>query len=129
MQILGVSLVTGENNCAVENNCFSNYNSGATYSANEDCEFLVVGISGQLVFKHFGVGTGDHLNIGGEEYSGSTNPSPPLTVSAADEMSWHSNSDSQLRIGFEICILYNCPTTCSPGSGCLLATTTLTSTL
>jgi len=115
-------LVAGEGRCAVEGNCFMNYEEGSNYGNGEDCTFRLDGISGPLVFEQFdieicgGSRCGcDFLTIAGTKYCGSTAPTG-LSGGEGSDISWQTDGNTN-RAGFKVCVAY-CPSNCAAGSGC-----------
>jgi len=112
----GMGMTVSEGNCAVDGDCFSNLN----YGPNEDCTWVVEGISGTLEFSQFDVELTsscdwDYLLISGTKYCGTTAPTN-LVVTAGDEIKWHSNLFGQ-QTGFNVCVTFSCTATCGAGSG------------
>jgi len=121
---------SGGNRCAVEGNCFSNYEEGSTYGNYEECTFRIDGIEGPLVFEQFDIygyqgrcqDYGDFLTIAGTRYCGSrgwtnSNWAPTgLFGRPGNEISWHTDHTANMA-GFKVCVA-QCPSNCAAGSGC-----------
>ena len=113
---------SGGNRCAVEGNCFSNYEEGSTYGNYEECTFRIDGIEGPLVFEQFSIYGSqgicqnyDFLTIAGTRYCGYTAPTG-LFGGEGSDITWHTDGSTN-RAGFKVCVAY-CPSNCAAGSGC-----------